>query len=204
MVYINEWLPNPVGTDTGAEWIELFNDGQNSVSLNGWVLVSGSRSAQLDGGKKFILNGNDIGAGQYLVLNPADGKITLRNSDGSLLLYDAQGKLVDQSSFSGVAPEGKSYSLIEQNSSIPPFQKEAASLRVGGFVFADPTPGAMNKTITVMPPTKNYLVGQPLNKPFGMLDIIGLALFVGLIYPIFIIALFKKNEYLSKLFFGRD
>ena len=27
MIFINEWLPNPVGSDTQNEWIELWNSG---------------------------------------------------------------------------------------------------------------------------------------------------------------------------------
>ncbi len=181
MIYISEWLPNPAGTDKGAEWVELFNGGTNNVSLNGWALISGN-------GKKFVLDGKNMGAGKYLVLNQAETKLTLRNTEESLSLYDAQGKLASESSFSGSAPEGMSYS------------------RTSGeiFAFAEPTPGAANKTPSQIIPAENYPIGQPLDKPFSFTDVIGLALFVGLVYPIFIIAIFKKNDYLSKLFFGRD
>ncbi|HUX35661.1 MAG TPA: lamin tail domain-containing protein [Candidatus Paceibacterota bacterium] len=184
MIYINEWLSNPSGADSGNEWVELFNSGMNGASLNGWMLVSGN-------GKKFILDGKNIGAGQYLILNPAEVKMTLRNQDESLSLYDAQGKLASQSSFSGSAPEGKSYSRVS-----------GASNSI--FAFSDPTPAAANKIVNQFMAAQIYPVNQPLNKYFGALDVLGLALFVGLIYPFLIIAIFKKNDYLSKLFFGRD
>ena len=184
MIYINEWLPNPVGTDKGAEWVELFNSGTNGVSLNGWALVSGS-------GKKFILDGKSIAAGKYLVLNQSETKLTLRNTDESLSLYSAQGKLESQSSFSGSATEGMSYSRTDGTASAI-------------FAFSEPTPGAANKIQSQIVPSENYPAGQPLNKPFGAMDVIGLSLFIGLVYPIFIIAIFKKNDYLSKLFFSRD
>src|SRR3989344_1454212 len=121
MVYLNEWLPNPAGTDTGAEWIELFNSGGQKVFLQNWTLVSGS-------GKKFILSGKNIDAGGYLVLKQPETKLLLRNQNESLSLYDNQGKLVSQSSFSGSAQDGKSLSRTEK----------------GTFVFAEPTPGAEN------------------------------------------------------------
>ncbi len=181
MVSINEWLPNPSGADSGNEWVEFFNDGGQKISLQNWTLVSGS-------GKKFILDGKNIGAGQYLVLNPAEAKMTLRNQDESLSLYDNQGKLVSQSVFFGAAPEGKSFSRTGD----------------GTFVFTEPTPGTANKIVNQFVTAQIYPVNQPLNKTFGTLDVLGLALFVGLIYPVFIIAIFKKNDYLSKLFFGRD
>jgi len=182
MIYINEWLPNPPGADSGAEWIELFSSGKENITLNGWTLVSGN-------GKKFIFKDQNVGAGNYLVLKQPETKLVLRNQEESLSLYDNQGKLVSQSSFSGAAPEGKSFS------------------RAGGgtFVFAEPTPGAANKiTAKEFSAGENYPVGQPLGQSFGLLDVLGLALFAGLIYPFLIIAIFKKNDYLSKLFFGRD
>ncbi|MBU7004518.1 MAG: lamin tail domain-containing protein [Theionarchaea archaeon] len=35
---INELEHNPAGTDTGNEWVELFNPTSSSVSLSGWSL----------------------------------------------------------------------------------------------------------------------------------------------------------------------
>ena len=37
-VVINEILPNPVGTDTGTERIEVYNAGPNPVDLTGWAI----------------------------------------------------------------------------------------------------------------------------------------------------------------------
>jgi len=35
---INEVEMNPAGTDTGNEWIELYNDGE--ISLEGYVIIN--------------------------------------------------------------------------------------------------------------------------------------------------------------------
>jgi len=186
MVYINEWLSNPVGADSGTELVELFNSGSEKVFLQNWTLVSGN-------GKKFILSGKNIDAGGYLVLKQPETKLTLRNQNESLSLYDNQGKLVSQSSFSGSAPEGKTFSRTGDAAGQGP-----------AFIFAEPTPGAQNKIVKEFLSAQTYPLNQPLNKPFGSLDAVGLALFVGLLYPFLIIAIFKRNVYLSKLFFGRD
>ena len=186
MVYLNEWLPNPAGTDTGAEWIELFNDGGEKVFLQNWTIVSGN-------GKKFILSGKSINAGGYLVLKQPETKLTLRNQNESLSLYDNQGKLAEQSSFLGSAPEGKTFSRTGDT----PGQGPA-------FIFAGPTPGAQNKIVKEFLAGQTYPLNQPLNKNFGTFDAVGLALFLGLLYPVLIIAIFKRNAYLSKLFFGCD
>ena len=42
MLYINEWLPNPVGNDATGEFIELYNSGTTGVSLNGYSLGDGA------------------------------------------------------------------------------------------------------------------------------------------------------------------
>ncbi len=186
MVYINEWFPNPVGADTGAEWIELFNNGSEKILLQNWSLVSGN-------GKKFILSGKSIDADGYLILKQQETKLVLRNQNESLSLYDNQGEQVSNSSFLGSAPEGKTFSrtgdAVEQGPA---------------FIFAEPTPGAQNKIVKEFLAAQTYPLNQPLNKSFGSLDAVGLALFVGLLYPVLIIAIFKRNAYLSKLFFGRD
>lgn len=37
-VVINEVVYNPEGSDTGFEWVELYNNGVSAVSLSGWTL----------------------------------------------------------------------------------------------------------------------------------------------------------------------
>ncbi len=78
MIYINEWLPNPAGADAQSEFVEIFNSGDEPVSLNGWVLKT-------SGGGKLKLKGM-IGGGQYLVLNRSETKLVLKNSGESLFL----------------------------------------------------------------------------------------------------------------------
>src|SRR5262249_35088145 len=46
-VVINEVLANPNGPDKTEEWIELVNDGDASVVLEGWALDDGSGSGIL-------------------------------------------------------------------------------------------------------------------------------------------------------------
>ena len=123
MIYINEWLPNPSGSDKGAEWIELFNGGTEKISLKNWTLVSGN-------GKKFVLNDQALIPGGYLVLKQPETKLTLRNQNDSLALYDNRGKIISQSSFYGSAPEGKSFSRDDDQ-----------AVRGATFVFSEQTPG---------------------------------------------------------------
>lgn len=68
-VLINELLPDPDGSDSGSEWVELFNTGDARIDLGGysieWDKGSSSGSAELPPG----LN---IAPGQYLLLAEED------------------------------------------------------------------------------------------------------------------------------------
>jgi hypothetical protein len=37
-VFVNEILPNPIGTDTGTERVEIYNAGGSAVNLTGWAI----------------------------------------------------------------------------------------------------------------------------------------------------------------------
>ncbi|MFZ2471717.1 MAG: lamin tail domain-containing protein, partial [Methanothrix sp.] len=38
-IIVNEWEPNPPGTDTGKEWVELCNPTSQAVNIGGWKIV---------------------------------------------------------------------------------------------------------------------------------------------------------------------
>lgn len=96
---IKEFLPNPVGSDKEGEYIKLFNNGQQPISLSGWFIKDAS-------GKTFKLSG-ELGAGQELILKSLETKISLNNNGEQIFLYDNFGKLVDKLSYSGQASEGQ-------------------------------------------------------------------------------------------------
>ena len=43
-IKINEILPNPDGSDSGQEWVELYNAGTESVRMDGWTIETASSS----------------------------------------------------------------------------------------------------------------------------------------------------------------
>lgn len=180
MIVINEWLPNPTGADATGEWVELFNTGDQAISVIGWQLKT-------KGGGKTVLTG-ELGAHEYAVLKRADTKLTLRNTDEGLFLYDAQGKLEDQSSFLGSAPEGESYS------------------RHGDiFSFLMPTPGKPNEVGSGMVLSNQpYPIGQPLNHKLGAGEFLALLLGVSVVITGLIFFVVHTNENLQDLFFGRN
>ena len=85
-IVINELMPNPIGTDHGNETTELYNCGDESVDIGGWVLENE------DGALDKIPAGTTIEPyGYYLTT-----KVQLDNSDGQVLLY-CNGEEVDRS-----------------------------------------------------------------------------------------------------------
>jgi lamin tail-like protein len=186
MVFINEWLPNPVGPDATAEFIELYNNGNRSVDLEGWKLETGK-------GKKFSLAGHVIVPGAYLVLDHAETKLSLANTDGALALYNASGILIDEASFAGAAPEGKSFSRINY-----------APTDIGHFAFVDPTPGALNKTINNEIAARKYPTNTPLNQNLDTSGFLAIMMGTAVVMSGLIIYVIKSHEALSKQFFGRD
>jgi len=194
MIFINEWFPNPAGSDTQNEWVELWNGGDVAVNLNGWMLQAGSKKINLSG-TIYGEQGRTIGAGKYIVFKRTTTKLTLRNTDEKLFLYDANGKLVHESGFFGSAPEGKSFSRAGQLSNV------SGQL----FSWAEPTPGAENKISLDMGVTQNtYAAGVALNPGLTHAGFLGLLFGTSVVLAGLILYALKKHENLSKLFFGRD
>jgi hypothetical protein len=184
MVFINEWLPNPVGSDANGEFIEFYNSGAAPADLNGWILKT-------ENSKKFSLVGRSIPARGYLVLKKNATKLSLRNTDGGLSLYDARGALADHAEFFGSAPEGQSFSRVNYGASA-----------AGQFAFTGPTPGAANKTVDVAITARSYPFGVPLNHGLDSFEFFAIMMGTAVLLMGLIVYVIKANEDLSKLFFG--
>lgn len=103
-VFINEIFPNPEGSDTKDEFIELKNQTGQEVSVQGWKLVVGAKYYQLSG---------TILPYQFLVLPVTVTRISLRNAGGDeVLLYATGDVLVDRVVY-GSAPSGKSFARAD-------------------------------------------------------------------------------------------
>ncbi len=181
MVVINEWLPNPQGSDVENEWIELLNTSAAPVDLSGWRIEN-------TGGGLFRLPGYRIASKEFLLLPRATTKLSLRNTDGKLSLYNSGGRLVDVAEFRGTAPEGKSVSRSGD-----------------AFLFSEATPGTENKFAQTANLIQNsYPMGSPINYVSQGAHVVEIALAVGALLTLLIFFGIKKNDYLSKLIFGGD
>ena len=147
-IVINEFLPNPTGSDDApmplGEWVELYNLSGSAINVAGWTLYDDSNSNPLViSSSNSDNNGNTADGGETIV--PAHGYLVvylngaysewLNNSGGdSVRLYSGtagSAPLRDSYSYAGAAPENKSYARIPDG--------------VGNFVDPIPTPLAPNK-----------------------------------------------------------
>ena len=140
---INEIMAANVSTivdpDFGAfaDWIEIFNPGEEAVDLGGYTLTDDIRNPV----KWSVSSGSLVPAGGYLLFWP-DGRDSGRHSnfrlsrDGEeVALYDSDGLLVDMVRF-GDQVENVSYGRIADGAAEWAF-------------FQQPTPGRMNEGASV-------------------------------------------------------
>ena len=110
-VVINELLVNPTGTDSGQEWVELYNPGATDVTLTGWMFQRGKSSSTPMKTRHTFGASAVIPAGGYYILgdtaltSPAPDEVTTTaatldlgngnsNADAVQLL-DCDGELID-------------------------------------------------------------------------------------------------------------
>ncbi|NLL94141.1 MAG: lamin tail domain-containing protein, partial [Thermoplasmatales archaeon] len=90
---INEFESNPAGRDSGNEWVELYNNGDAGINLEGYSLVPQSNKA-----KRIVLPAVDLARGSRAVFHFAG--TSLNNGDSgkgeSVRLVSPDGRTVDQ------------------------------------------------------------------------------------------------------------
>ncbi len=106
-VRINEFLPDPVGTDAGKEFVEIVNLGQAPVNLAGWRLgdaMSDSRhvfdDVTLVPGDALVIYDGPGNPGRNQVI-ASTGVLSLNNNADVLTLRDAEGAVIDTVAYSG-------------------------------------------------------------------------------------------------------
>lgn len=105
---INEFIPNPDGSDEENEWIEIYNAGETEVSLSGWKLTDASD-------KKYNFTNEKINSKEYLVLTRPQTKITINNDAETLSLISPKGEVISQIQYSGGSQEGYSFARYAKN-----------------------------------------------------------------------------------------
>jgi len=96
-IYITEIFPNPQGSDSGNEWIEIHNESNEKVDLGNWKIDTGENSKKI-----FTFNNKLINAGEYITLSDKDLGFTLKNSENNIRLLDFENSIIDQITYSKV------------------------------------------------------------------------------------------------------
>lgn len=151
-VRINEiaWMGTDVPTNAHyCEWVELYNQGADSVSLSGW------RLATLDGGMNLALSGS-IPSGGYFVVerytanacpDPVPGISDFSGPFGSGLSNSGEELVLSQS---GTEQDRVDASSGWEDTVGGSASKKYTAQRAGdSWVTAAPTPGAANATVSV-------------------------------------------------------
>jgi hypothetical protein len=166
-VVINEVMYNPQGSDTGREWIELYNEGSSDVTI---VAGSGKGSWRVGDASNHTLTDPAGGTGRGPLVIPAGGymvlasdpsefisgeyaggsypviksSISLNNTGGTVSLIDGSGTVVDSVSYT------KDMGGNDDGTSL---QKNSLPGQGSAWISALPTPGAANATSQYVSPS---------------------------------------------------
>lgn len=105
-IHITEVFPNPEGKDSGNEWIEIYNDSEESINLVNWVIKTSE-----DGKKQYVFGDTLLEAFEYFTISDKEMGLTLRNSNGELYLMDHQKNIIDSITYDE-SKENESYMKI--------------------------------------------------------------------------------------------
>ena len=128
------YSPNPEGTDTKKEWVELYNEAEENINLGNWTLDDSE-----DGSKPYkIPDSVTIKAKETVLIESKNSKLSLGNKEDSIRLFNFNGELVDEVSYEE-SPSGQSYSLIKTT-------KEDGTISDTWIWTAEKSPNTKNPT----------------------------------------------------------
>ena len=110
-IIITEFLPNPEDSDRDNEFIEIYNNEEKDIDLEGWTIQDKAGKV-----KTFIIpEKNIIKAKSYKVFYSDETRIALNNSGDGIMLKNSYENIISESSVSDSAKEDQSYSLDDNN-----------------------------------------------------------------------------------------
>jgi hypothetical protein len=91
-IIISRLLPNPLGVDTGIEWIEIKNNSSKEVSLKGWKIATGQKNLI----NHSVLSEAVIPPGDIMMLTREDALFSLNNKQTIVELRYPNGKVASR------------------------------------------------------------------------------------------------------------
>jgi|WetSurMetagenome_2_1015567.scaffolds.fasta_scaffold00341_18 uncharacterized repeat protein (TIGR01451 family) len=91
-IVINEWEPNPPGSDTRMEWIELYNPSAQAINIGGWRMVDSyyGKSVSIPPNTVIMPDG-------YQLITWTNGSL-VNSYKASISLLDSSGNEIDRTS----------------------------------------------------------------------------------------------------------
>ncbi|HLC95041.1 MAG TPA: lamin tail domain-containing protein [Patescibacteria group bacterium] len=129
-VRFNEILPNPSAKGDAGEFIELYNFGNATTDISGWIIRDATKT-----GKYTFPVGTIIQADAYVVITDQVFKLSLNNTKETLSLFDTLDTLIDS----------LAYEKTKDDISL--------NYTATGWRGGIPTPGAINH-LNTLPNTK--------------------------------------------------
>ena len=117
ILLITELLPNVTSSDTGKEFIEIYNPNEHEVPLNGYKLELGPQFS-----KHHLFSDGILNPFSYLTLSDLLSGLTLPNTSASLRLVAPSGDIVSQADAYDNPKDDQAWVLIDdewQYSSMP-------------------------------------------------------------------------------------
>ena len=137
-VVVNEVMPNPAGSDSANEWLELYNTSVLNIDLNGYILKD-ALGATLIIDMDHVDSSTQIGGNGFLIVR-RNGNTTfsLNNDQDTINLYKTDSVTLEDSFAYTGSTEEKTWGRIPD----------------GSTIFSDilnPTPGQSNQGSTPTP-----------------------------------------------------
>ncbi len=131
LVKILRFLPNPLGADSGNEWVELTNQDEKEVLLEGWLLDDESADGK-PGSSAFILSGT-IASGETMRFTLPEGAFALNNSGGDEVnLYFSDSTLAQRAVYTATAYDDGIFELRDGQWQPPVISPPASSGSLSG------------------------------------------------------------------------
>lgn len=142
-IVINEIMHNPLGSDSEKEWIEIYNNDNQTYNITGWKLNTGNTDHTLN-----VPPAND-GKGT-MIFAPDEYIIIAQNATFFTNNYSFNGSVID-SSWSDLSNSANETVLVKNSTSIfnnityPPASEGSTACMINNsFVECVPTPGLAN------------------------------------------------------------
>lgn len=147
-VRLNEIYPQP-NTTSNDEFIELYNFGDKTVNLSGWILDD-----VRDGGSSpFVFDSRNILPKNYLIVYKTETKLTLNDSGDDVYLLQPDGFELDHTNYAE-APRGQTHARFDD-----------------GWKWTNsPTPNGKN---VLSAPLPEDVESVPINEPDDVMDTVG-------------------------------